>query len=165
MNAATIATGAPLWVYALLGVLVLLGVRRLRTREVPVAVALIPLVAFLGWSIVGAAGFAARAGVGIAALAWLSGVAVGAASGAVLPDPRTLRLPGGRVRQPASWLPLILYIIVFVGRFACGAWAAVVPAQAIVATALGVAIGAALTGRLIVALLRWQPVASAATTA
>jgi membrane associated rhomboid family serine protease len=102
MHASQIATGAPPWVYALLVVLIVLGLRRVRTREVPVAVALIPAAAFLIWSLFGAWSFGTVAGGGIALLTWLAGVAVGAATGMLLPEPRGQRLPGGRVRLPST---------------------------------------------------------------
>lgn len=156
MHAGDIARGAPTWVYVLLIALIVLGVRRLRTREVPILVALLPSAAFLIWSLTGVASFAERGGFGLAAIAWLSGVAVGAASGIALPDARAERLPGGRVRQFGSVGPLILYLGVFVIRFACGAWAGLVPAQANLATAIGIAAGAAVMARLIVAVLRWK---------
>jgi hypothetical protein len=89
--------------------------------------------------------------------AWLIGAACGAASGFILPEPRGERLANGRVRQPASWLPLILYLGVFVVRYACGAWAAIVPAQADTATAIGIAVSAAVTTRLLVGVARWRP--------
>jgi len=163
MHPGQIATGAPIWVYILLAVLILLGVRRLRTRAVPTAVALIPSIAFLLWSIAGVVAFAAHAGFLPAVGAWLAGAVVGAAGGVVLPDPRGQRLPGGYVRQPGSPVPLILYLVVFTIRFACGAWAAIAPAQASLATAIGIAVGAAVMARLLVGVARWMP-APATTT-
>ena len=157
MHATTIAGGAPAWVYALLVALIVLGIRRLRTRELPVIVALIPSAAFLIWSVLGALAFAERAGMGLALGAWLAGAAVGALTGVLLPEPRGERLAGGRVRQPGSSLPLILYLGVFIVRFACGAWAAIVPAQAVSVTAVGLAVGAAMTARLLVGVIRWRP--------
>lgn len=162
MNGRDIATGAPSWVYILLAALLLLGIRRLKTRDVPVAVALIPSAAFLLWSLIGANAFAGRAGVALAAAAWIIGAAVGAASAVALPEPRGQRLPDGHVRQPGSWLPLVLYLGVFVVRFACGAWAAIHPAQANTATAIGIAVGAAVTLRLLVGVTRWRPAAATA---
>ncbi len=157
-----IATGAPGWVYILLAALIALGVRRLKTREMPLAVALIPVAAFFVWSIVGAANFAATSGWAIAATAWFGGAAMGATSAVLFSDPRATRLAGGRIRLPGSWLPLALYMTVFVARFACGAWAAIVPAQAEVAIAVGVAISAAMTMRLAVCALAWRSAASSA---
>ncbi len=156
MNGGQIASGAPTWVYILLAALVALGIRRLKTRDVPIVVALIPSAAFLIWSLVGANAFAGRAGIAMAAAAWLVGAVIGVVSAMALPEPRGQRLPGNRVRQPGSWLPLILYLGVFVVRFACGAWAAMVPAQADTATAIGIAVGAAVTLRLLVGVTRWQ---------
>lgn len=165
MHASHVATGAPIWVYALLAGLVVLGVRRLRTRELPVVVALIPSAAFLIWSIIGAAAFARHAGVPLASAAWLGGAIVGVASAVLLAEPRGERLPGGRVRQPGSWLPLLSYLGVFVVRFACGAWAAIVPAQANTATAIGIAVSAVVTARLVVGVARWRSQAMGAQTA
>lgn len=156
MRATDIASGAPAWVYVLLVLLIVLGVRRLRTREVPVAVALIPAVAFLLWSIAGLRAFAGVASLPTALGAWAVGALAGVATALAVPEPRGVRLPGGRVRIPGSPLPLVLYLAVFVARFACGAWAAIVPAQRVPATAVGIAIGAALTARLVIAAARWR---------
>ena len=156
MHATNIAAGAPAWVWILLAALVLLGVRRLRTRELPVAVALLPSAAFLVWSGIGLSHYAGQAGAGTALLAAIAGIAAGAASTLVLREPRGVLLPGGRVRQPGSAVPLVLYLSVFAVRFACGAWAAIVPAQAVLATGLGLAAGAAVTTRLIAGVLRWR---------
>lgn len=145
--------------YALLVVLIVLGLRRLRTREVPVGVALLPTIAFAVWTLIGSGRFAATAGGVVAAIAVAGGCALGGVSAIVAPEPRATRLPGGRLRQPASWIPLALYLVVFGVRFASGAWAAIRPDQALLAIAVGVATGAAATTRLVVAVLRWQPVA------
>ena len=163
MHASDIATGAPTWAYVLLAALVVLGVRRLTTRTVPIAVALIPSIAFLVWSVFGAMAFAGSAGVVPAALAWLVGAGVGAVSGVLLPEPRGQRLSGARVCQPGSPLPLILYLGVFVVRFACGAWAAIQPPQALLAITIGIAVGAAMTARLLVGIARWRPASNIAT--
>ncbi|WP_374944070.1 hypothetical protein [Sphingomonas sp.] len=157
MHLTAVLGGAPAWVYVLLVGLIVLGVRRLRTREVPVVVAVIPPIAFLAWSIVGAIALSHRAGPGVAASAWFGGALLGVLSAMVLPEARGIRLTGGRVRQPGSWLPLILYMAVFVARFACGAWAALIPEQAAIATATGVAVGAAMTARLVTSVFRWTP--------
>lgn len=148
--------GAPLWIYPLLVGLVILGVRRLRTREMPIAVALIPIVAFSAWSLWGAGLFAQRVGPAMAALVWSGGAALGVASAFVLPEPRATRLPGGRVLLPGSWMPLSIYLLIFVARFACGAWAAIVPSAAMMATGIGVAISAGAAARFAAAVLRWR---------
>ena len=149
MNAGSILGGAPAWVWILLAGLIALGVRRLRTREVPLAVALIPGIAFLVWSILGAMDFARWTGPVPALAALVGGLLIGIASTRVVPEPATARLADGRVRQAGSPLPLILYLAVFVVRFACGAWAAIRPAEAELATAIGITVGAAVTGRLL----------------
>ena len=158
MTAGAVAGGAPGWVWFLLAGLIALGIRRLRTRTVPLAVALLPSVAFLAWSLFGALALARLGGAPLAVLAWGAGAAAGVLSTLLLAEPRGERLPGARVLLPATWLPLVLYLAVFVARFACGAWAAIRPAQAVSATAVGTAIGAAMTARLVVAVLRWRRV-------
>jgi hypothetical protein len=156
MQAGSILGGAPIWVYVLLAGLIALGIRRLKPREVPLVVALIPVTAFFLWSVIGALSFAQSAGAVFAAIAWVSGIGTGAISAFVLPEARAKRIAGGRILLPGSWMPLCLYMTVFIARFACGAWAAIVPAQALVATAIGIAIGAALTGRLAMWVLNWE---------
>ena len=157
MQWADILSGAPTWAYVLLAVLIALGIRRLKTREVPTVVAVIPVIAFLIWSIFGAVNFAALAGTQIAIQSWCGGAVLGALSAVILPDAPAVRLSGGRVRLPGSWAPLILYMTVFVSRFICGAWAAINSGQAIIATAIGVAIGAAMTARLATSVFQWRP--------
>jgi hypothetical protein len=162
MHVTDIATGAPVWVYVLLVALIVLGVRRLKTRELPIAVALIPSAAFLIWSIVGAHAFALRAGMALSAGTWLTGAVIGAASAALLPEPRGDLVGHRRVRQPGSVVPLVLYVGVFVVRFACGAWAAINASQATAATAIGIVAGAAVMARLLVGVARWKPARSVA---
>ena len=156
MGAGAVIGGAPTWVYVLLAVLIALGIRRLRTREVPLVVALLPSAAFLIWSLIAARAFAVAAGSEVAAITWVVGVGVGAASAYLLAEPRGMLLPNGRVRQPGTPVPLVLYLTVFVVRFACGAWGAIRPEQALLAATIGVGVGAAMTGRLVAGVFRWR---------
>ena len=156
MTIGDILGGAPPWAYALLLVLIALGVRRLTTREVPVVVAMIPVIAFAAWSLVGVTSAARQPGYQMAIAGWTGGIVVGIASALVLPEARGVRLPGKRVRLPGSPSSLVLYLAVFVGRFACGAWAATEPSQAAVANAIGAAIGAAMTARLVASVVQWR---------
>lgn len=148
--------GAPAWVYVLLVMLITLGIRRLKVREVPIIVALIPVFAFSAWSVVGVTMLVTKHGPYPAVAAWIVGLLIGVISALILPEARAARMTGGRIRQPASWSPLILYLTVFVGRFACGAWAAIKPDQAFSADAVGTAIGAAMTARLITSVFQWR---------
>ena len=157
LMAVAILGGAPAWAYALLIVLIALGIRRLKVREVPIFVALIPVFAFSAWSLVGVVTLVMNNGAYPAVAAWIGGLLLGMVSALILPEARATRTAGGRVCQPASWSPLILYLTVFVGRFACGAWAAIKPDQAVTADAVGTAIGAAMTARLITSVFQWNP--------
>jgi hypothetical protein len=149
----------PVWVFVLLGVLIVLGLRRLKMREVPLSVALLPAVAFAGWSLTGASLFAGNVGAAIAVAAWSGGAVIGALSAVFLPDARATRLDGNRVRLPATWMPFTLYMAVFAARFVCGAWASMRPDQANLAVGIGVAISAAMTARLVTSIFYWTPLA------
>ena len=46
----------------------------------------------------------------------------------------------------------------FLVRYVCGAWGAIVPAQADTARAIDIAVGAAMTARLVVGFIRWRAV-------
>ena len=153
--AGAILGGAPTWVYILLVVLIALGIRRLKVREVPIIVGLMPVFAFSVWSVVGLVRLMMNNDSYPAVAAWLGGLLLGVISALVLPEARATRIVGGRVCQPASWSPLILYLTVFVGRFACAAWAAIKPDDAVTANAIGTAIGAAMTARLIMSVIQW----------
>jgi hypothetical protein len=154
--AGAILGGAPGWVYVLLVILIALGIRRLKVREVPIIVALIPVVAFSVWSVVGVTLLATKHGAYPAIASWIVGLLFGVVSALILPEARATRTASGSFYQPASWSPLILYITVFAGRFACGAWAAIEPDQAFTADAVGAAIGAAMTARLITSVFQWR---------
>ena len=104
MTAGAMLGGAPWWVWALLALLIFLGVRRLRARDVPVAVALLPSIAFLVWSLIGAVALGRTGGAPLAALAWLGGAAAGALSTAIVREPRGRRRSDGRVALPATAL-------------------------------------------------------------
>ena len=157
MHPGQIATGAPPWVWVLLAGLVLLGIRRLRTREMPAVLAVLPAIAFLGWNLWNAYAYTRVAGAAFMLAVVAAGAAIGAASAVALPEPRGQRLPGNRVRLPGTALPLLLYLTVFAARFGCGAWAAIVPGAAARAAGLALAVGAAATARLIVGVARWTP--------
>lgn len=158
MHVSDVASGVPVWVYGLLVVLILLGARRIRTRELPIVGALLPVAAFLIWSLYGAAQFAQTVGAAVAIGAWLGGAGLGAVATLVFPEARGERLAGGRVRIRGSWLPLGLYLGVFIIRFAYGVWAAIDPSAAVLATGIGMAVGAAMTARLLIGVARWTPV-------
>lgn len=155
MHPGQIATGAPLWVWVLLAGLVLLGLRRLRTREMPIALAMLPAIAFLGWNLWNAFAYTRLAGAAVMLAVVAAGAVIGAATAVALPEPRGQRLPGNRVRLPGTVLPLLVFLTIFVARFGCGAWAAIVPGAAARAAGLALAVGAATTARLIIGVVRW----------
>ena len=121
-----VVSGIPLWVYALLALLVWLGLQARRTREVGLARLLATPAAFILWGLASLLqhppgwllvdwGAAAIAGA-LLALATLrsEGVAI---------DP-----VGNRVTLPGSWLPLARNLAIFAAKFALGFAAARNPA-------------------------------------
>jgi len=107
----------PLWVWALLAVLIWLGSLGLRRRRMALRrVAIIPAV-FIIW---GLSGLVARPfdAATIAAL-WLGGLALGTALG-LATGPRLLGIDRARraVELPASWWPLARNLIIFFAHYA-----------------------------------------------
>ncbi len=139
-----ILSGTPLWVWAVLAALVVLGIWQSRPRQVsPGRLLVLPLALLaLGlWSM--APGFAARPGLVLAwlltlvlALWWARRLAP--SSGARwLADRRVLALPG-------SWMPLVVMLLIFSLRYASGVaivlrpeWRAALSVQLPMAAAFG----------------------------
>lgn len=121
MAAAQILMHTPLWVFGLLALLILLGVRQIGTRVTSVRAALLRPSLMVALS---AAGMAGTFGLqGPAPLLWLAGltlsllwahrlIALPAASG-YQPESGTLTVPG-------SWLPLLLILALFATKYTVG---------------------------------------------
>lgn len=139
----------PVWVFAVLALLLGLGLMQARTRLV--APALIRAVAFglLAYSLWGVvSSFGLLASV---VTAWLAGVGVSAVLGRTALSPRGLSHDAAtdKVRVPGSWLPLVLLMGIFGLKFAVGyaagtgaPIAAGSPASAAIALSLGLLSGA-----------------------
>ena len=123
----TIVTHTPAWVWGLLTALLALGLwQRLTRRVAPMQLLALPLALLaLGlWSM--APGFAA---LPLAAVLWLTALAVGNALGQRLRPPRgTLWYADEqRLHLPGSWLPLLLIVTIFALRYAVGVGSAMHP--------------------------------------
>jgi len=110
----------PLWPFAILALLLALGLWQRRTREVswsaPVAVA----AAFLALSFYGVA---SAFGVSLfPLLAWAAGLVLAVTLGSQVFAPRGLRPTAhpNRVLVPGSWLPLGLMLSIFAVKFLVG---------------------------------------------
>lgn len=110
----------PLWVWALLAALLLLGlwqsrarrVRRVQLMSLPLALLTLGL-----WSM--APGFVTQP---VAAVLWLGAIAAATALGLRLPRPAAARwlADEARLMLPGSWVPLLLIVAIFSLRYAAG---------------------------------------------
>jgi len=134
-----VVTGAPLWVWPLLALLLLAGWIQSRPRRAPFArVAGLP-IAMVAISLYGVVTTFAAPAVAIAV--WAIGLGIATAANAALDLPRGVRYsPATRAfEMPGSWIPLALILAIFATRFTVGASLAMHPAlradAAFVATA------------------------------
>ena len=127
-NVLTIVQNTPLWVFALLILLIFLGVQALRPRTIPVRRLLIVPGVFIAW---GLATLAQRSvGSPILLLDWLAVCAAGWSIGW-----RITRLDGvafdralGIVQVPGSAFPLVRNLVIFAAKYGLAAAMAIAPA-------------------------------------
>lgn len=118
-----IVTGAPIWVWPLLVLLVVLGWRASRRREVPVAVIFaLPLMGLLS--------LRAVHGLEAGALAWglfIAAYGAGGWSGAVVQRGWIIAKGNGRVTLKGEWLTMVQVVTIFAMNFAAEATRAIAP--------------------------------------
>jgi hypothetical protein len=123
-----LAAHTPTWVWAVLAVLVVLGARALRANDVPVRRLRAVPVVMGAYSLLGTCNAFGQAGLVAAAGAWLTGAALGAAANRVLDLPRGVSANAdGTVRLAGSAAPLVLFLAIFLMRYALGVTLAVAP--------------------------------------
>jgi hypothetical protein len=123
-----IVVGTPLWVWALLALLVLLGVRALRSTTTPLWRAAILPAGFFVW---GLSGLLASGRLTMAhLLPWAAALASGALAGLWIASLRAIRVDKLRhlIETPGSPLTLVLGLLIFAAKYAFGALHAVRPA-------------------------------------
>lgn len=120
-----IITQTPVWVWGLLAALLLLGIRSMRRREVPVVVIyMTPLLGLLSVRALMALG-AWPYVWGVFALAWGAGVWIGRGL-----EPRwILGKSGGRVRRAGEALTLVQVLVLFALNYVRNVLEAVAPAM------------------------------------
>jgi hypothetical protein len=118
----------PLWVAALLALLVLLGMQALRPRDVPIwRVVLVP-AAFIVWGVLSLRAKAAAAP--LLAIDWLVTAAIGAALAWWTTKLEGVRVDyaASRVHVPGSIVPLVRNVSIFLVKYGLTAAMAVAPA-------------------------------------
>lgn len=167
-TATGILTHTPLWVWALLALLVWLGSLGLKRRRMALRrVAIIPLV-FVLWGLSGLASRPFDAST-IAAL-WLGGLILGGALG-LATGPMLLGIDRARreVELPASWWPLARNLIIFFAHYALIVTAAILTAQKAMLLQADIAVSGASAGYFIgwsiVLLRRYRAAPAAGITA
>lgn len=144
-----VLAGTPPWVWAVLGLLIFLGVRRLRPKRTRLAVAALAPAAFVIWSLSGVAALARSGPTGLVLGVWAAALAAGALTFLLHRGPRPAHLGGGVFAFQASVTPLLLYMTVFWARYALGVWAVLEPARAFELGLVATAISAATAGRFL----------------
>lgn len=119
-NLLRIAQGAPVWVWALLALLLFLGIRSLRTRSAPVASLVALPLAFFGLSVSNLLPLDGLAPLRIGV--WIVALAIGTIPGWFVVKPQLIAVDRARRRitMPGSVMPLILMLAAFAGGFYFG---------------------------------------------
>ena len=108
----------PLWPFALLAGLLLLGLRQSVDRVVEPGALVRVAVAMAAFSLYGVT--TAFGAAPLPVLAWAVGLVAALVLGASRLAPRGLASVGDAVRLPGSWLPLALMLGIFGAKFALG---------------------------------------------
>jgi hypothetical protein len=137
----------PVYVWAVLALLVVLGVRRLRPRQTHLAKAALAPAGFFIWSMATAALMFGRLDAWAVVACWGIPFAAGAASGRVRTVARPKHVSGWVFIYSASLQPLAFYMLLFAARYGLGIWAGFVPSAADVSALLGLSLSAFTAGR------------------
>jgi hypothetical protein len=119
----------PLWVFALLALLVVLGCQALRARTLPLWRLLVVPLLFAGWGVVS---IAQRAlGTPVSAVEWIVVGALGVALAWRTARPDRLRIARAsrRIEVPGSVVPLLRNLLVFAAKYALSVGIILAPAQ------------------------------------
>jgi hypothetical protein len=126
----TILQHTPLWVFALLAVLVWFGLQAIGPRSVPVwRLVIIPLI-FVGWGLTSlitpaASPFSIADWLGTAAIGWAMGWAATSLERVIITFDPTKRL----IHVPGSVLPLVRNVAIFAIKYGLTAAVAISPSQ------------------------------------
>lgn len=122
-----IITKTPLFVWPLLAVLLLGGLKASKSSEVPIRMLLLIPSIFLGWSLFS---FFGKYGTNLLAiLFWLLCFAMGFFIGFLHMQKLKLRFDRKKkeVEMPGSWIPLMLSMSIFISKFLIGMISSMIP--------------------------------------
>lgn len=137
----------PLWAFAVLALLVFLGVRRLKSRVRSLGLALVAPVAFLIWGMSNVAAYSQAHSLVVGGSTLVVLFAVGWASARLFSSETAERTGDGRFLFHGTPEPLLTYMTVFVIRFGLEVWQGFVPAAAALAGGTAIGITAFAAGR------------------
>lgn len=122
----TLLTHTPVWVWCLLAGLVALGLRQSRDQVLPRRRVLLLPAALGAWACFSAA--QAFGGRPATLAAWAAGAGLGWVLNRWLMLPRRVQaLPGGRYAVGGGWSPMVLFLAIFLVRYAVAASLAMAP--------------------------------------
>lgn len=137
----------PLWAYAVLVLLIVLGVRRLKRRSTTLLrLTLAPTVFFL-WSLVSLLDFAATIGLATGLMIWVAGLTIGWMSLRRFVPSRAVWQDSRHTVREGSIAPLAVYLSLFSLRYALEIWVGFNPDRIVIASALALAASSLVSGR------------------
>ncbi len=142
-----VLAGTPWWAFALLGLLVFLGVRRLKSRVRGLGLALVAPVAFLVWGLFNVAAYGQAHSPVVGGLTLIVLFAAGWGSTRLYSSEGVVRTSDGRFLFHGTPEPLITYMTVFVIRFGLEVWMGFEPTAAALAGGVAIAVSAFVAGR------------------
>lgn len=145
--AGLVVAATPWWAYAVLVLLVVLGVRRLKSRARRPLLAFLAPSAFFVWGLFNLASYAQAHSAVVGGAALLGCLGLGWASARAFSSERIEPLDDGRFLFHGTPEPLATYIVVFATRFGLEVWAGFVPSADAVAGGMAIGISALVAGR------------------
>ena len=139
----------PIYVWAVLVLLLVMGIRRLRPRRTHLAKAALAPAGFFLWSLVTAAMMFVHLHAWTVVVCWGIAFAAGASSGPIRTVPRPAHVEGWVFVYSATWQPLAFYMLLFATRYGLGIWAGFVPSMADTLGLVGLSLSAFTAGRTV----------------
>ncbi|MDP2117795.1 MAG: hypothetical protein Q8J71_10405 [Brevundimonas sp.] len=137
----------PFWAFAVLALLVFLGIRRLKPRVRNVGIALVAPVAFLIWGLFNVAAYSQAHSPIVGGATLIVLFAAGWASARLYSGETSEPVGDGQFLFHGTPEPLITYMTVFVIRFGLEVWQGFVPTAAALAGGLAIGVTAFAAGR------------------